>query len=63
MNTKERLIESLEDAIRVTQQRIFEVRQVGDIDTLEANLYAQTQMLRAKADSLIDLLDAEAEVA
>ena len=62
MSTKERLIESLEDALQVTQKRILELRQVTDDDT-EANLYAQTQMLRAKADSLIELLDTEAEVA
>ena len=62
MSTKERLIESLEDALQVTQKRILELRQANDDDT-EANLYAQTQMLRAKADSLIELLDTEAEVA
>ena len=62
MSTKQRLIESLEDALQVTQKRILELRQSGDDDT-EANLYAQTQMLRAKADSLIELLDTEAEVA
>ncbi len=62
MSTKERLIESLEDALQVTQKRIFELRLVNDDDT-EASLYAQTQMLRAKADSLIELLDTEAEVA
>ena len=62
MSTKEKLIESLEDALQVTQKRILELRQANDDDT-EANLYAQTQMLRAKADSLIELLDTEAEVA
>jgi hypothetical protein len=68
MNLKEIAIHELEQSAKQTLARIVQLRQsieVGEIEDIEAELFADARVLEAKAGSLaVELeLEAEAELA